>query len=269
MHGDTVANAAPAGGAALRIDAVNEPPVPAAHPAVAPADAACPAPVWIAPSGTPRAAVLVLHGLDMAPAQLTPILASLKLPAWIAVPSGPVERAQGLRSWWPVDDARRDARLAAGPADLHESFPTGRAPARDAAHAAARALREQAPGLPLVVAGFSQGAMLALDCVAQDPPLPVDALALWSASRLAFTEWAPRLHRLRGVRVELLHGRADANLGIAAGLSLRDALVAAGAAVHWSAFDGGHEIPLRAWVGLRRLVRVVAAGTDRRQANVN
>jgi phospholipase/carboxylesterase len=236
---------------------VNEPP---ASPA--PCDAAFPAPAWIAPGAAPRAAVLVLHGLDMMPAQLAPILRSLKLPALVAVPSGPVARADGLRAWWPVDDAQRDARLAAGPADLHDSFPPGRARARDAVHAAARALRQRAPGLPLVVAGFSQGAMLALDCVFQDPPLPVDALALWSASRLAFTEWAPGLHRLRGVRVELLHGRADANLGIAASRSLRDALVDAGAEVHWSAFDGGHDIPLRAWVALRRLVRVVAAPAD-------
>lgn len=236
---------------------MNEPP---ASPA--PCDAAFPAPAWIAPAAAPRAAVLVLHGLDMMPAQLAPILRSLKLPALVAVPSGPVARADGLRAWWPVDDAQRDARLAAGPADLHDSFPPGRARARDAVHAAARALRQRAPGLPLVVAGFSQGAMLALDCVFQDPPLSVDALALWSASRLAFTEWAPGLHRLRGVRVELLRGRTDANLGIAASRSLRDALVDAGAEVHWSAFDGGHDIPLRAWVALRRLVRVVAAPAD-------
>ena len=257
MHGDTVANPVPGDGVAVRIDAVNE-----HHAAPALSDAASSAPAWIEPAAEPRAAVLVLHGLDMMPAQLAPILRSLKLPALVAVPSGPVARADGLRAWWPVDDAERNARIAAGPADLHDSFPPGRACARDAVHAAARALRQRAPGLPLVVAGFSQGAMLALDCVFQDPPLSVDALALWSASRLAFTEWAPALHRLRGVRVELLHGRADANLGIAAGQSLRDALVEAGAEVHWSAFDGGHDIPLRAWVALRRLVRVVTASAD-------
>jgi phospholipase/carboxylesterase len=210
---------------------------------------------WIAPADAPRALVLLLHGLDMAPAQLAPIVSALGLPAWIALPAGPVERAGGHRAWWPVDDAVRAARIAQGPADLHEAHPAGREPARRAVHAAARALRARAPGLPLVVAGFSQGAMLALDSVLQAPPLAVDALALWSASRLAFAEWAPALHRLRGVRVELLHGRADANLGIAAGQSLRDALVAEDADVRWSPFDGGHEIPLQAWVGLRRLVR--------------
>ena len=195
----------------------------------------------------------------MTPAQLAPILQALKLPALIALPSGPVERDGGHRAWWPVDDALRAARLKAGPADLHDSHPPGRERARDAVHATAQALRQRVPGLPLIVAGFSQGAMLALDCVLQTPPLTVAALALWSASRLAFTEWVPALHRLRGVRVDLLHGRADANLGIAAGQSLRDALVAGAADVRWSPFDGGHEIPLQAWVGLRRLVREVAA----------
>ena len=228
--------------------------------AARPAGDSCPPPAWIAPAGPARAVVLLLHGLDMTPAQLAPIVGSLKLPALVAIPSGPVERAGGHRAWWPVDDAVREARLQAGPADLHDSHPPGRERARDAVHASARALRDRAPGLPLVMAGFSQGAMLALDCVLQNPPLAVDALALWSASRLAFSEWAPAMHRLRGVRVDLVHGRADSNLGIAAAQSLRDALAAEDADVRWSPFDGGHEIALQAWVGLRRLVREVAAG---------
>ena len=238
--------------------AVNERDTSPAQPLPDPSAGSYPPPVWIESAGTPRAAVMLLHGLDMAPAQLEPILGALKLPALIVMPSGPVARADGRRAWWPVDDALRNARLRAGPADLHDSYPSGREHARAAVHAVARSLRGRAPGLPLVVAGFSQGAMLALDCVFQAPPLAVAALALWSASRLAFTEWAPAMHRLRGVRVDLVHGRGDPNLGLAAGQSLRDALLAEEADVRWSAFDGGHEIPLQAWVGLRRLVREVA-----------
>jgi phospholipase/carboxylesterase len=222
-------------------------------------DGAYPTTVWLEPAARPRAAVLLLHGLDMTPAQLAPIAASLKLPALVALPAGPIARAGGGRAWWPVDDAARAARMQAGPTDLHDSHPPGREHARDAVRAAARALRQRAPGLPLVLAGFSQGAMLALDTVLQAPPLPVDALALWSASRLAFAEWAPALHRLRGLRVDVLHGRADANLGIDAGHSLREALAAAGAHVRWLPFDGGHEIPPQAWLALRRLVREAAA----------
>ena len=212
-------------------------------------------PLWVEPAGVARVALLVLHGLDMTPEQLRPLVGSLKLPALVALPSGPVERPGGLRSWWPVDDVQRARRLANGAADLHASDPPGRERARALVHAAAQALQARAPGLPLVVAGFSQGAMLALDAVFHDPSLPVSALALWSASRMAFDDWTPALRRVDGVRIDMLHGRADANIAIAAAQSLRDALAAGGADVRWSTFDGGHEIPLQAWVGLRRLVR--------------
>jgi phospholipase/carboxylesterase len=225
---------------------------------VTPLTDAYPDTVWVESAVAPRAAVMLLHGLDMAPAQLAPIVASLRLPALVALPAGAIVRGGGGRAWWPIDDAARTARIEAGPADLHDSHPHGREPARAAVHATARTLRERAPGLPLVLAGFSQGAMLALDAVLQAPSLSVDALALWSGSRLAFAEWAPALHRLDGLPIELLHGRDDANLGIEAGHSLRDALAGAGAQVRWRPFDGGHEIPPQAWLGLRRLVRELA-----------
>ncbi len=221
--------------------------------------AAPPSVLWIEPAGEARVAVLWLHGLDMSPAVVAPLLRSLKLPALVALPSGPIARTGGGRSWWPVDDAARAARLDRGPADLHDAHPEGRAEARALVHAAAAALRERVPGRPLVVAGFSQGAMLALDCALQAPPLAVDALALCAASRLAFVEWEPALPRLRGVPVHLVHGSQDDNLGLFAALALRDALVGAQAQVRWAPFDGGHEIPLQAWVGLRRLVRELAA----------
>jgi predicted esterase len=231
--------------------------VPPSPSTGAPADEPAPPMTWIEPAGAARAAVLVLHGLDMSPAWVAAIATSLRLPALVGVPSGPVARGPGLRSWWPIDDVQRNQRLALGASDLHAVDPSGREHARAEVHAAAQALRARAPGLPLVVAGFSQGAMLALDSVFQEPHLSVDALALWSASRLAFEQWRPALQRLRGVRVELRHGHADDNIAIDAAQALRDALVEGGADVRWIPFDGGHEIPLGAWTGLRRLVREI------------
>ena len=219
--------------------------------------------VTLPPIGPARAAVLLLHGLDMGPATLAPFVRTLRLPAWVALPEGPLPRPGGGHAWWPVDDAARALRLASGPSDFAAMDPPGRASARVRVRQALAALRAQAgPDVPLAVAGFSQGAMLALDALlVDDGGAPaalrpgVDALMLWSASRLAFAHWAPNLARLAGLAVQQLHGRRDANLGLAAGEALRDALAGAGARVDWLAFDGGHEIPLAAWVGLRRWVR--------------
>ena len=100
-----------------------------------PSDEPYPLTVWVEPVVPACAAVLLLHGLDMTPGQLAPIVRSLKLPALVALPSGPVERPGGRRAWWPVDDAARAARLQRGPADLHDSHPPGRERARAALHA--------------------------------------------------------------------------------------------------------------------------------------
>jgi len=212
----------------------------------------------VPPVGPARATVLLLHGLDMAPDTLAPMVRALRLPAWVLLPCGPLPRPGGGFGWWPVDDGARQARLAAGPGDFVQRDPPGRAPARERVAAAAHRLAGLDPALPLLLAGFSQGAMLALDALFLGPPLPpVAGLALWSGARLAFAQWQPQLHRVAGLAVHQVHGRADANLSLAAGEALRDALRGAGAALRWTAFDGGHEIALPAWVGLRRLVREV------------
>ena len=202
----------------------------------------------------------MLHGLGMDPAVLRPFLRSLALPAWSLVPEGPVDTGGGTRAWWAVDPAKRQARLAAGPSDLFDRHPAGRPQAHAALDDALASLRQAAPGLPLIVAGFSQGGMLAVDHALRGRGRPPSALALFSSSCIALDEWAPHWQRLAGVPVLLAHGRGDDDLGFGAGERLRDQLLAAGARVRWLPFDGGHELPLVVWRALRRFVADVAAG---------
>jgi phospholipase/carboxylesterase len=110
------------------------------------------------------------------------------------------------------------------------------------------------PGRRIVLAGFSQGGMLAMDYVlhAEHPPA---ALALLSSTQIAITDWQPRAHRLAGLRVLVAHGEHDAELAFRAGELLRDFAIAGGAHVTWLPFDGGHELPLPVWRALRRLLR--------------
>jgi phospholipase/carboxylesterase len=95
----------------------------------------------------------------------------------------------------------------------------------------------------LVIGGFSQGAMLALD-VALRRATPPAGLILWSGTRIAASEWTPLLPGLAGVPIVMSHGRQDPILPFAVSEQLRDQLVAAGAKVTWTPFSGGHEIPM-------------------------
>jgi len=66
--------------------------------------------------------------------------------------------------------------------------------------------------------------------------------------------WWPLRERLRDLPVFVSHGRMDSDLAFSAGEALRDFMTASGAQVTWAPFDGGHEIPLAAWRGLRKFL---------------
>jgi phospholipase/carboxylesterase len=95
--------------------------------------------------------------------------------------------------------------------------------------------------------------MLALDWVLCGNQR-VDGLALLSTSRLALSEWQPRRERLRNLPVFLSHGASDRDLAFAAGERLRDFLLESAAQLTWTPFEGGHEIPLVVWRGLRKFL---------------
>lgn len=194
--------------------------------------------------------VIVLHGRMMEAADLAPFAHALGVPAYFVFPEAPLPAGSRGRTWWPVDaEARAQARID-GPADLHALDPPGRAAARGML---ASLCAEVAAGKRLVLAGFSQGGMLAMDYVLHGGR--VDALALLSSTRIAFSDWQPRLQGLAGLPVLVAHGHADNELAFSAGEGLRDAAMHGGAEVSWLPFEGGHEIPLVVWRALRRLLR--------------
>ena len=200
--------------------------------------------------GDPGAAtvVVVLHGRDMSGSDLAPFAHSLGVPAYFVFPDAPLPCARG-RSWWPVDSEARLRRLSLGPMDLWALDPPGRAEARDRLDT----LLAEFVSRRCVLVGFSQGGMLAMDYVLHGGR--VDGLVLLSSTRIAFVDWQPRLPCLGGVPILVAHGRLDAELSLAAGEGLRDAAVEGGADVTWLPFDGGHEIPLVVWRGLRQFLR--------------
>jgi len=204
--------------------------------------------------GNPEASLLLilLHGYGMSPADLSPFAHSLGIPAFFLFPEGPAPSTIGGHAWWPVDRESREASLSLGPRDLSKEHPQGLAAAR---HHLGRFLDAAAEFQPrrMVIGGFSQGGMLSLDwCLCGTRP--VDGLVLLSASRLAAAEWEPRRARLRGLPVFVSHGTADRDLAFSAGERLRDFVLESEARPTWVPFEGGHEIPLIVWRGLRKFL---------------
>ncbi|OOG53699.1 hypothetical protein [Rhodanobacter sp. C03] len=194
--------------------------------------------------------VVVLHGRMMHAADLAPFAHALGISVYFVIPDAPLPAMPSGRTWWPVDAEARAQALVNGAADLHALDPPGRSVARGLL---ASLCAEVASDKRLVLVGFSQGGMLAMDYVLHGGR--ADALALLSSTRIAFCDWQPRLACLASLPVLITHGRADVELSFTAGEGLRDAAIRGGADVTWLPFDGGHEIPLMVWRALRQFLR--------------
>lgn len=198
--------------------------------------------------------VLLLHGYAMRAEDLLPFARSMAVPGRFHCPQAPHFLPAGGLAWWPVDEFSRHDALARGPRDLVDEYPPLRAQARARL---ATWLQDPVlcpPSAPLVLAGFSQGGMLACDTVLQEG-VSVDGLVLLSSSRMAIAEWQLRRTRLKGLRVLVAHGMSDPDLSYSAGERLRDWLQDAGAKVQWLPFEGGHQIPLPVWRQFRDFLR--------------
>jgi phospholipase/carboxylesterase len=191
--------------------------------------------------------VILLHGFGAPGDDLVSLWRVLDVPPSVrfVFPEAPEQlpwQFGGGRAWWMIDLEQLQRALAGGSrGDMSQHVPEG----IDAARAQVVALLgdvERLGGGPLVLGGFSQGAMLSCD-VALRTERPLAGLVLLSSTLLAEREWTPLMERRRGLPVLQSHGRQDPLLPFAAAERLRDHLTAAGLAVEWLEFNGGHEIP--------------------------
>lgn len=212
----------------------------------------------------PRATttVVLLHGFGAPTTDLIPLAREVEAPAEVRFlfPGGPLrlDPYGDAAAWWLIDMERLQRMIAGGAARSIDEIPDGLVEARALLDDLLDKLAAESPQR-LILGGFSQGAMLALD-VALHRAAPVAGLALMSGTHLNAKAWGERLERVKGVPVFMSHGRGDPLLPFAISRGLRDTLAAAGADVDWVEFGGGHEIPRPALAGLSRLIKRVAAG---------
>ena len=189
-------------------------------------------------------AVVLLHGWGADGDDLVPVARELSAAGLrFIVPAAPLPHPYGGRMWWALDLDRRRQMVARGQErQLAQEVPPGLPAARAKVQALLKQVRERYKPQVLVVAGFSQGGMLATDvALAADPP--VDRVASLSGTFIAEPVWRERMKAKRKPAVLLSHGREDALLPFAASDRLRQVLADAGFAVTWVPFDGGHTIP--------------------------
>ena len=201
--------------------------------------------------------VVLLHGFGAPGDDLVALADAIDAPVRFVFPEAPLELG-GLygdsRAWWLLDLARLEDELRRGiPRDRRDEIPDGLPAAREQVMRLVDQVESRLPTRRLVLGGFSQGAMLALD-VALHREQPPAALMLMSGTLLAASVWEPLLPKLAGVPVLMSHGRGDGLLPFGIAEVLRDKLAAAGARVEWHPFVGAHEIPLAVIAAAARFV---------------
>jgi phospholipase/carboxylesterase len=146
--------------------------------------------------------------------------------------------------WWPIAPrAVRESQVERGERDVSRERPPELPESRRMVLALIEDLKRRydLPGERIALAGFSQGAMLAVQAsLHRENPGPVVAL---SGSLVAERDLEPRLSRARGLRFFVAHGRSDDVLPFSGAEHMRDTLVEAGADVRFLAFEGEHTIP--------------------------
>ena len=167
---------------------------------------------------------------------------------WI-FPNGPLSVPIGPgwtgSAWWPIDMVRLQAAAAAGNVDFRAEAEPAELPK----------LREQfLQWIPtvepdwkkVILAGFSQGSMLACDIFLHAPEAPL-GLVLFSSALMNKQVWEAKAPGRAGSRFFQSHGDQDTILPLRVGSQLESLLVQKGGMKgSLFTFKGAHEIPMAA-----------------------
>lgn len=202
---------------------------------------------------------MLLHGWGASGDDLVPLARTLAGPGTrFLVPAAPLAESNGGRAWWHFHGGNRP------PHAWKDELPAGHhanaqvTAARQAVQALLRDAKRQYAPESIAIAGFSQGAMLALDvALAADPA--IDRVAVLSGVLLADSLALLHASASEGPRpaVFIAHGSSDAVVPFRAAESIPLILEPRGYRVTWAPFDGGHEIPREVVSRLREFLFAV------------
>ncbi len=206
--------------------------------------------------------MVLFHGYGAPGEDLVPLSRVMRAPEGtrFAFPAAPLSLPMGFgdsRAWWHIDVMALEQAMARGEhRDMSKSVPEGLPEARALATATVEALVDELGPSHLVLGGFSQGAMLALD-LAFHSQRPLAGLALMSGTLLCEDEWRAKAPARKGLKVVQSHGRLDPLLSFEMAERLRELLTEAGLDVSFIPFRGAHEIPPTVLAGVEELLAEV------------
>ncbi len=217
-----------------------------------------PALVTIVHGGSGPPTIVMLHGYGSAAEEWAPFTKTMQWPATgrfvfpqapetTVPPEGPI----GGRGWWRLDLA---AHIPPGQTipDLSGTRPPGLQRAADMVGQLLADTRTVPRG-PVVLGGFSQGAMVASE-VAFRSNVRLSALVILSGTLVDEPSWENHFRERQSLPVFLAHGRRDPVLPFAIADRYRQKLEAAGVRVTWCPFEGGHEVPATVVVALNEFL---------------
>lgn len=149
------------------------------------------------------------------------------------------------RAWWPINMATLAEAVQASRFDeLHDKTPPGIDRSRDLLCEMIESLCESLQGnqTPLVMGGFSQGAMLTMDTALRGSVQAPKLLLQFSGTLVCQSEWRAGLERLRQSNVYQSHGKIDPILPFTSAVSLSEMLQEAGIEIEFHSFVGPHTI---------------------------
>ena len=169
----------------------------------------------------------------------------------------------GARAWWRINMAKLMEMSATDSfGDVRDAVPDGIDQARLQLCMCIEACRDQQKwdNLPIVLGGFSQGAMLTVDTALRGTVSPVIGLLVFSGALICESLWRKAAtERPLHVPVVQSHGREDQVLSIATGRWLNSLLNEIGCTGELAEFHGPHTIPTDALEATAKLLNKLSS----------
>ncbi len=171
----------------------------------------------------------------------------------LVFPQGPLRGPNGARGWWWLNI---EGHIPTG--ERYPDFSVANPAGIKVASRLVRKLLADLPA-PIVLGGFSQGAMLSAE-IAFQTDQDLAALVLLGGTTVNETAWTGQFRVRRQMPVFIAHGRNDGVLSFATMERFQGQLRAAGLDVTWFPYDGGHDIPDTVVAALNRFLAELKLG---------